>query len=73
MGAYHAEAYFCERLTAYAESIHRRVVLRHKKLTTRLNIGKGLAGIETCVARLLEFCNNVSYCQEIDWRGIQKL
>lgn len=72
MGAYHAEAYFCERLTAYAESIYRRIVLRHKKLASRPNISKGITGIETSVARLFKLCNNVSYCQKVDWRVIKK-
>ena len=71
--AYHVQPSLGNRLATYPERIYGRVVLRDEKLLPCGERSYGLPWVKTCEAVGLKGLRQIADCQEIHWRGIEKL
>ena len=73
VGADHVETGVGNGLAAYAEGIYRRVVLGHEKAVASLQRAERHAWVYTAEATGFEHVGDVSYCQEVYWRCVEKI
>ena len=73
VGADHVEAGVGNGLAAYAEGIYRRVVLGHEKAVASLQCAERHGWVQTAEATVGKHVGDVSYCQEVYWRCVEKI
>ena len=73
LGADHVEAGIGNGLAAYAEGIYRRDVLGHEKAVAGFQCAERHGWVYTAEATGFEHVGDVSYCQEVYWRCVEKI